>query len=66
MKVLELEEPGQLGNQFKMYVFKAGPDSPDFDQEIELQIASELSDHGGDKLQPSMMGPEKMRINFWV
>jgi hypothetical protein len=40
MKVLELEEPGQLGNEFKMHVYKASPDAPNFDQQLELQIAS--------------------------
>jgi len=37
-----------------------------FDQQIELELASMISDFGGEKPIYGMAGPEKMKVNFWV
>lgn len=66
IRVLENEEPGQLGNEFKMHIFKATPEAPEFNQEFELQMVDILNDLGGDKYQFAGMSPDKLRVNFWV
>jgi hypothetical protein len=66
LRVIELEEPGQLGNEFKMHIFKSTPESPNFDQQFELTLASMISDVGGEGVQIGMMSEDKLRAVFWV
>jgi hypothetical protein len=36
LKVLESEDPGQYGHEFKMFVVKNSNDAPNFDEQFEL------------------------------
>lgn len=40
MVVLEKEDPGQDGHEFKMHIFRADEKAPEFDENFELEVGA--------------------------
>ena len=61
--VLEQEEPGQYGHDFKMHIFK-DQSEVEFDQKFELEIASKLADFDAGNLKIGKISPFLFIIHF--
>lgn len=71
MKVLEQEDPTQVGNEFKLHVFKAMPEL-EFSERLEVDIMMVLTELGIENPKFHMMfartpeETEKLRVTFIV
>jgi hypothetical protein len=66
IQVLEAEEPGQFGHEFKMHLFNRNEEKEIFDEQFELQLSSFLSDMGAENFKFGRESEIKMRVNFYV
>lgn len=68
MKVLQTEQPGPYGHEFKMMVFKKGEDSIPFDDQFELMLSDFLSEYNISEVRFHSIvdSSDKLRVHFKI
>ena len=67
--VLDNEEIGQYGHEFKMFITKNSQDAPQFDEQFELQFVDVMGEYDCQdfRVQPDREQPmDKLKVTFKI
>lgn len=68
MVILEKEDPGERGHEFKMHIFKLEESQTEFNREFELEILNVLSSYDAVDVRISTMkdSNDRLRVTFKI